>query len=74
MSDPIEFALSTKQFAEINMVKPESIHSRLCRFGSYFGIMPVKLANGRMAWPQEQARADTHRHPGISNATSDETR
>jgi len=59
MSDAIEFTLSTKQFAAINMVKPETIHSRLWRFGSYFGIMPVKLANGRMAWPKSQVHSGT---------------
>jgi len=62
MSEPLEFTLSTKQFAEINMVKPETIHSRICRFGSYFGITPVKLANGRMAWPKIQVRGDAVQH------------
>ena len=43
--------ISTEQFAARQMVKPESVLSRLCRTGSYFGIRPVKLANRRLLWP-----------------------
>jgi hypothetical protein len=28
--------------------------ARLCRTGSYFGIRPLKLANGHLAWPAVQ--------------------
>jgi hypothetical protein len=43
--------INTEQFAARNLVKPESVVSRLCRTGSYFGVRPVKLGNGRLLWP-----------------------
>lgn len=43
--------LDTPSFAAKNLVKPQSVRARLCRFGSYFGIRPSKLANGRLVWP-----------------------
>lgn len=49
--------LSCEQFAELNHVKPQSVRARICRFGSYFGIVPVKLANGRLAFPAVQVQA-----------------
>lgn len=45
---------STEQFAALNQVKAQSVRARLCRTGSYFGVVPVKLANGRLAWPAVQ--------------------
>ena len=49
-----KYDLSAEQFAALNQVKPQSVRSRLCRTGSYFGIRPIKLANGRLAWPAVQ--------------------
>lgn len=46
--------MTTAAFARINGVKPESVRSALCRFGSYHGIRPVKLASGRLLWPTVQ--------------------
>ena len=46
--------VSTEHFARRNMVKPQSVRARLCRFGSYFGIRPLKLKNGRLGWPDVQ--------------------
>ena len=46
-----DWQLDTPNFAAKNMVKPQSVRARVCRFGSYFGIKPHKLANGRLAWP-----------------------
>ena len=46
--------LSTEEFAAMNMVKAQSVRARLCRFGSYFGVKPIKLMNGRTAWPDVQ--------------------
>ena len=43
--------ISTEEFAQRYFVKPTSIRSHLCRAGSYFGIRPVKLPNGRLGWP-----------------------
>jgi hypothetical protein len=44
---------STEQFAASKLVKPESVVSRLCRTGTYFGVIPRKLENGRLEWPDE---------------------
>jgi hypothetical protein len=49
-----KFELSAEQFAALNQVKPQSVRARICRFGSYFGIRPLKLANGRLAFPAVQ--------------------
>lgn len=48
------FDLSAAQFAALNQVKSQSVRARLCRTGSYFGVIPKKLANGRLAWPAVQ--------------------
>ena len=43
--------ITTDDLAAQCGVKPESIRVRLCRTGSYFGVKPVKLPNGRLMWP-----------------------
>lgn len=48
------YELSADEFAALNQVKPQSVRARLCRTGSYFGVIPLKLANGRLAWPAVQ--------------------
>lgn len=48
------YELSAEQFASLNQVKSQSVRARLCRTGSYFGVQPLKLANGRLAWPAVQ--------------------
>lgn len=50
----VTFTLSCEQFAALNQVKPQSVRARLCRTGSYFGVTPRKLVNGRLAWPAVQ--------------------
>ena len=52
-----QYPLSAEQFAALNQVKAQSIRARLCRTGSYFGVRPVKLANGRLAFPNVQVAA-----------------
>ena len=49
-----KYELSADQFASLNQVKAQSVRARLCRTGSYFGIKPMKLANGRLAFPEVQ--------------------
>lgn len=49
-----KYELSAEQFANLNQVKPQSVRARLCRTGSYFGVRPLKLANGRLAFPNVQ--------------------
>lgn len=53
-NDGQDYKLSADQFAAINQVKAQSVRARLCRTGSYFGVRPLKLANGRLAWPAVQ--------------------
>lgn len=53
-NEPQLYDLSTKQFGDLNQVKPQSVSARVCRTGSYFGVVPKKLANGRLAWPNVQ--------------------
>jgi len=43
--------LSTEDFAASIGLRPESIRVHLCRRGSYYGIRPAKLPNGRLLWP-----------------------
>ncbi|MCM8612461.1 hypothetical protein [Accumulibacter sp.] len=50
----IKYELSTEQFASLNQVKAQSVRARLCRTGSYFGVVPLKLLSGRTAWPDLQ--------------------
>lgn len=50
------FNRNTEQFAALNGIKPQSVRAQVCRTGSYFGITPLRLANGRLMWPDKQAR------------------
>jgi hypothetical protein len=43
--------VTTAQFTKRKLVKPASVRTRLCLTGSYFGTVPTKLQNGRLAWP-----------------------
>jgi len=47
--------LSTESLAEKLKLKPQSIRARVCRTGSYFGLIPQKLPNGRLLWPDDAA-------------------
>jgi hypothetical protein len=53
-----EFPLATYEFSEIFSVKAQTVRRRLCTEGSYFGFVPVKLPNGRLAWPNVIVTAD----------------
>ena len=46
-----EYDYSAEQFAALNKVKPQSVRARICRTGSYFGVVPTTLATGRRAFP-----------------------
>lgn len=52
-----DFRLDTEQFAARQKVKPNTVRSRVCRFGDYFGVKPLRLRNGRLAWPDVQVAA-----------------
>lgn len=43
--------LSTKKLASGLALRPQSIRKRFNQTGSYFGLKPVKLPNGRLYWP-----------------------
>lgn len=52
--DPGTFTLDTNSFAALNGVKGQSVRARICRFGSYFGVTPLRLRSGRLLWPNIQ--------------------
>lgn len=45
--------ITTKTFADQLGNRPTSIHHRVCTTGSYFGVRPAKLPNGRLLWPDD---------------------
>lgn len=49
--------LVTEQFATLNGVKSQTVRKRYCETGSYFGIIPEKLLNSRLLWPNVQVKA-----------------
>lgn len=48
------YELSCEEFAALNQVKAQTVRSRLCSTGMYFGVIPLKLANGRLVFPAVQ--------------------
>lgn len=62
--------ISTEVFAARRLVKPESVISRLCRTGSYFGIRPDKLDNGRLLWPDDPPQAAAPQAPAEREAAA----
>ena len=50
--------LTTEEFAALNRLKAESIRRQIQRTGSYFGIEPMRQANGRLLFPAVKPRAD----------------
>ncbi|MDP3334543.1 MAG: hypothetical protein Q8S55_21540 [Methylococcaceae bacterium] len=51
------YTLSTEQFAELNHVKRNTVSVRFSQTGSYYGVIPKKLANRRTVWPNVQVEA-----------------
>lgn len=45
--------VSTETFAAKQLVKQQSVRKRYSQTGTYFGVRPVKLCNGRLGWPLE---------------------
>ena len=45
--------LTTKAIASALGYQTQSIHSRLCRHGDFYGIRPRKLPSGRLVWPAD---------------------
>ena len=60
-----QFRLSTREFAQLHQVKPATVITQMGRkdangvvAGHYLGIRPLKLGNGRYAWPDVQVAAE----------------
>jgi hypothetical protein len=49
----MNFSLTTEALAARLGLKPQSLRAALCKRGSYFGIQPKKLPNGRLLWPAD---------------------
>lgn len=49
--------LTTDQLGEAVRYNPNSIRSRLCKTGSFYGIKPIKLPSGRLLWPADEVQA-----------------
>ena len=45
--------LTTRQLADALSLREQSIRARVCRTGSYFGLVPQVFPNGRLAWPAD---------------------
>ncbi|KXU91083.1 DNA-binding protein [Paraburkholderia monticola] len=43
--------LTTEKLAALLGLKKQSLRKRFCQTGSYFGVVPTKLPNGRLLWP-----------------------
>ncbi len=48
--------MTTNDFADQINILGSSIHRRVCITGSYYGVVPTKVPNGRLDWPDD-ARA-----------------
>lgn len=48
---PLAHGVDTKTFAEKNLVKPQTVRKGHSINGQYQGVVPTKLANGRLLWP-----------------------
>jgi hypothetical protein len=47
--------ISTKEFASLFRVDSQTIRRGYCVNGHYMGLKPVKLPNGRLLWPENEA-------------------
>lgn len=45
--------LTTEELADLLSIRPQSIRKRYCQTGAYFSLRPVKMPNGRLAWPPD---------------------
>lgn len=52
--NPLSKSYTTEALSSMFGVKPQSIRARYCTTGSYFGLVPRKLPNGRLIWDQEE--------------------
>lgn len=45
--------MNTNALAKELGLTAHALHAAVCRKGSYFGIRPSKLPNGRLIWPTD---------------------
>ncbi len=65
MARKAKAGLSTEEIADLFHVRPTSVREHLSRKGSYFGIIPNRLPNGRLDWPADsRERAFTQKPDG----------
>ncbi|GEM_PF-2015930 len=50
-STHVAYPWQTKTFAARNHIEAQTARKRYNQTGSYFGVVPEKRANGRLAWP-----------------------
>lgn len=55
--------MTTNELAERIGILSTSIHRRVCITGSYFGLRPQTLANGRKIWPDDSIEKLTAQRP-----------
>lgn len=48
--------ITTEALAASLGLKAASIRHRVCMTGSYFGVRPHKLLNGRLLWPADSVQ------------------
>ena len=63
--------MTTNEFAKPLGINGTSIHRRFCVTGSYYGVNPIKLPNGRLLWPDdalEQLKAARNHQPSLQGA------
>jgi len=49
--------VTTEKMSELVGVKPASIRAQYCTSGSYFGVVPKKMPNGRLLWNLQDIEA-----------------
>lgn len=50
------YRLKTEQFAAQHLVEPQTVRKQYAANGSYFGIRPLPLPNGRLLWPDDSIK------------------
>jgi hypothetical protein len=45
--------ISTAEFARAINSKPQTLRKHYCVCGHFYGVRPIKLPTGRLAWPAE---------------------
>lgn len=44
---------TTSSLAQRLGLQPQTLRAAVCRHGNYFGVIPSRLANGRLLWPAD---------------------